>query len=304
MEHYLLLRYLYIRNLILKRVDKSLFENLTVLYVEDDDMTIEEISFFLKKCVKKLLIAKNGQEGIDLFKAHEPDIVISDIQMPVKNGLDMCEEILKIKEDFPIILTSAHSDGDYLIKAIELGIEKYLLKPINMIEMLAVIQKTLNLGKQNEICDDFDGYVQFLLDSNPSFMFILHGDEIEFMSKRFLEHLGHENINSLKEASILCKDIFSLENLEEEENWIDHIIKNSYKSHLVSVKKAGHNLKSEFFVTHKYFKSSNKSVLVFIDTQAQRLKKIKNITKHILSQNLEKKDYLNAIEKIDKISSL
>jgi len=288
----------------LKRVDKSLFENLTVLYVEDDDMTVEEISFFLKKCVKKLLIAKNGQEGIDLFKAHEPDIVISDIQMPIKNGLEMSEEILKIKEDFPIILTSAHSDGDYLIKAIELKIEKYLLKPINMIEMLAVIQKSLKLGKQNELCDDFDDYVQFLLDSNPSFMFILHGEEIEYISKKFMEHLGHENINSLKEASKLCKDVFSLENLEEDENWIDHIVQNSHKSHLVSVKKPGHHLKSEFFVTHKYFKSTNKSVLVFIDTQEQKLKKIENITNHILSQNLEKKDYLNALEKINKISTL
>ncbi len=288
----------------MKKVDKSLFENLTVLYVEDDDMTVEEISFFLKKCVKKLLIAKNGQEGIDLFKAHEPDIVISDIQMPIKNGLDMCEEILKIKEDFPIILTSAHSDGDYLIKAIELGIEKYLLKPINMIEMLTVIQKSLNLGKKNDLCDGFDDYVQFLLDSNPSFMFILHGEEIEFMSKKFLEHLGHENINSLKEATKLCKDIFSLENLDEDENWIEHIVQNSDKSHLVSVKKAGHYLKSEFFVTHKYFKSTNKSVLVFIDTQEQRLKKIENITNNLLNKNLEKKDYLRAIEKINKISSL
>ncbi|WP_421715350.1 response regulator transcription factor [Arcobacter arenosus] len=288
----------------MKKVDKSLFENLIVLYVEDDDMTVEEISFFLKKYVKKLLIAKNGQEGIDLFKAHKPNIVISDIQMPIKNGLDMCEEILKIEKDFPIVLTSAYSDGDYLIKAIELGIEKYLLKPINMIEMLAVIQKSLNLGKQNKLCDDFDDYVQFLLDSNPSFMFILHGEEIEYVNKNFLKQLGHENINSLKEASKLCKDIFILENLEEDENWIDHIVKNSDKSHLVSVKKTGHNLKSEFFVTHKYFKSTNKSVLVFIDTQEQKLKKIENITNQILNKNLEKKDYINGLEKINKICAL
>lgn len=288
----------------MKKVDKSLFKNLTVLYVEDDEMTVEEISFFLRKCVKRLLIAKNGQEGIDLFKAHNPDIVISDIQMPIKNGLEMSEEILALKPDFPIVLTSAYSDGDYLIKAIELGIEKYLLKPINMIEMLAVIQKSLNLGKQNDLCDEFDDYVQFLLDSNPSFMFILHGEEIEFVSKKFLEQLGHDNINSLRKASKSCEDLFAIDDLEANENWIEHIVNNSEKNHLVSLKKSGMLEKSEFIVSHKYFKSTNKSVLVFIDTKEQKLKKIQNITNNLLSKNLAQKDYLSALEKINKISSL
>lgn len=126
--------------------DKELFKNITLLYVEDDLMTQEEVSFFLKRYVKELYVANNGVEGLELFKKHNPDMVITDIQMPIKNGLVMAEEIYKINPAVPIAVTTAYSDSEYLMNAIELGIDKYIIKPINMIEILAVIQKSLNLS--------------------------------------------------------------------------------------------------------------------------------------------------------------
>ena len=61
-------------------------EKISVLYVEDDDITREELVFFLENKVRELYVAKNGQEGFELFEKHQPDLIITDIQMPVMTG--------------------------------------------------------------------------------------------------------------------------------------------------------------------------------------------------------------------------
>lgn len=123
----------------MRKINKELFENISLLYVEDDLMTSQEVTFFLKKYIKNLYVAKNGEEGLELFKKHNPDMIITDVQMPVMNGLAMSEEILKISPTTPIALTTAFSESRYILKAIELGIDKYILKPINIKEILIII---------------------------------------------------------------------------------------------------------------------------------------------------------------------
>lgn len=103
----------------------------SLLYVEDDDDTREEISFFLQTKVENLLVASNGEEGLKLFLKHNPPIVISDIQMPVMNGLEMAKEILKTNPKTDLLLLTAHNDTKNLHDAISIGIKEYLTKPIN-----------------------------------------------------------------------------------------------------------------------------------------------------------------------------
>ncbi len=77
----------------MRDIDKKLFKKLSILYVEDDDFTREEISFFLKKVCGNVTNATNGAEGLQAFQTEKFDMVITDIQMPVMNGLDMVKEI-------------------------------------------------------------------------------------------------------------------------------------------------------------------------------------------------------------------
>jgi len=286
----------------MKRIDKAIFKNITLLYVEDDEMTLEEISFFLKKYVKKLIIAKDGVEGLALFKEHSPDMIITDIQMPKMDGLEMSAAILKINPYVPIAVTSAYSDGDYLIKAIELGIDKYLLKPINMIEMLAIIQKSLNLG-DSSIYNEYKDYIQFILDSNPTFMFILHGDKIEYANKKFLNLLGHETVCSLKEHFTKSENIFEFEDLDIDVNWMDYIINHKEQVHLVSLKKDTneHYVKSKFYVSYKYFESTNKSVFIFIDVNKQKLNKIESIVQDLLKNSTLDEEVSLKLNEISKM---
>ncbi len=285
----------------MKKIDKAIFKDVTLLYVEDDPMTLEEISFFLKKYVKKLYIAKNGKEGLELFKEHSPDMIITDVQMPIMNGLEMSEKILELNPNIPIAITTAYSDGDYLVKAIALGIDKYLLKPIDMLEMLAVIQKSLSLDKDKKIKGICDDYIQFILDSNPTFMFILHADKVEYANKKFLELLGHEDIVSLKEHIDSTKDVFEFENIQTDENWMDYILNNSQNSYLVRLNHPNFRHRNKFYVTYKYFESTNKSIFVFVDSYEEKLNRIDDIVKDILDkENLED----SVLEQVRKISTL
>jgi diguanylate cyclase (GGDEF)-like protein len=118
-----------------------MMNDIRVLYVEDDTDIAEEIAYFLQKRVKELYIAKDGQEGYELYKKYHPDVILTDIQMPVMNGLDMSEKIRQEDSDVPIIIISAYNDTNFLTRSIALGVTSYITKPINLSEMAQKIQK-------------------------------------------------------------------------------------------------------------------------------------------------------------------
>ncbi len=119
------------------KINKELLSNITVLYVEDEPMIREEVSFFFNKYIKNFYCASNGIEGIELFNKINPDIIITDIQMPKMNGLDMIKEL---NTNIPVIITTAYSDVEYFLKAIELKVQKFVIKPLDLIELVKSIQ--------------------------------------------------------------------------------------------------------------------------------------------------------------------
>lgn len=121
----------------LKPLEKSnLLNNLKVLYIEDEDFTRNELAIFLKRRVGSLLTAKNGEEGLKVFNESKPDLILTDLIMPVMGGIQLIEEIRKIGSSCPVIVISALSDSQTLIKTIDLGIVKYIIKPLNTNELI------------------------------------------------------------------------------------------------------------------------------------------------------------------------
>jgi len=106
-------------------------DEFTILYVEDDIDTQELMSNILKMTFKEVFIAGNGKEGLKLYKEKRPDIVLSDISMPIMDGLEMSELIKKINPDQLIALFTAFSDPEYQKKAAELEIDTYIMKPLD-----------------------------------------------------------------------------------------------------------------------------------------------------------------------------
>jgi YesN/AraC family two-component response regulator len=157
------------------KISKNL-KKLNILFVEDDKLVNETLSFIFKKYVKTIFNAYNGEEGLKIFKNNHIDIVISDIQMPKMNGIEMAKEIRKINEDIPIIFTTAFEESKYLKESIELGVDAYILKPIDKEQLLKKLNKIAdnlvlkqeveNYIKLMKIVFDYQTDALILLDEN------------------------------------------------------------------------------------------------------------------------------------------
>jgi putative two-component system response regulator len=122
--------------------DPDFLKTLSVLYVEDDEEIRELLSRFLRHWIGTLHIATNGQEGSEAFLEHHPDVVVTDIKMPVMDGLEMASVIKASSREVPIIVITAYSERDYFIRAIEIGVDQYVTKPVNTDTLLQAIYKS------------------------------------------------------------------------------------------------------------------------------------------------------------------
>lgn len=117
------------------------FKELTLLLVEDEDSIRESIQEIFSGVFQKVISASNGDEGLKKFKKFSPDIVIADIMMPIMDGLEMSKQIKEVSKNTPVIILSAYSEKERLLKAIDVGIDKYVIKPIDMDELFVVLEQ-------------------------------------------------------------------------------------------------------------------------------------------------------------------
>ncbi|HEG8455572.1 TPA: response regulator transcription factor [Campylobacter jejuni] len=114
-------------------------KELIILVVEDDVKARESMINILSERFSKVIGAQNGDEGLKKFKKFKPDLVITDIAMPIMDGLDMAREIKEISDDVPIVVLSAYSEKERLLRSIDIGIDKYLIKPVDIEELFKVL---------------------------------------------------------------------------------------------------------------------------------------------------------------------
>ncbi|EOB4242879.1 butyrate response regulator transcription factor BumR [Campylobacter jejuni] len=114
-------------------------KELIILVVEDEIKTRESLINVLSERFSKVIGAQNGDEGLKKFKKFKPDLVITDIAMPIMDGLDMAREIKEISDDVPIVVLSAYSEKERLLRSINIGIDKYLIKPVDIEELFKVL---------------------------------------------------------------------------------------------------------------------------------------------------------------------
>jgi|GEM_PF-2300687 len=125
---------------------------LNVLYVEDDIKIRENYLKVFKELFAYIEIAENGKIGLDRYTASNYDLVITDINMPIMNGIEMIKHILDIDPEQSIIVTSAHDESQYLLQLIDLGIEKFLIKPIDFPKLITVLTRSCKrLYELNEL---------------------------------------------------------------------------------------------------------------------------------------------------------
>jgi len=173
-------------------MNSKLLKNLKILIVEDEKKLAQLLKDAISDSFFSVVLAKEGKEGLKKFKIFKPDIVITDIMMPLLDGLEMTQAIKELDEYIPIIILSAHSDKEKLLKAIDLGINKYFIKPFDPDELIEHIKKIapkLNKQKQIKLNEDF------IFDNNT--MSLYKNSKLINLTKREKEFLylliKHEN---------------------------------------------------------------------------------------------------------------
>ncbi|MFY9074883.1 response regulator transcription factor [Malaciobacter mytili] len=120
-------------------------KGLTILYAEDEVGIRENIADSLSYYVKEVFQASNGKEALELYEEKNPDIILSDIHMPIINGIEFVKKIRQTNREIPIVMITAHTDKKYLLEAVELHMEKYIVKPIEFEVLFEVLEKCVEI---------------------------------------------------------------------------------------------------------------------------------------------------------------
>ncbi|MFK2822751.1 EAL domain-containing protein [Malaciobacter sp. WC5094] len=129
-------------------------KNIKVLYAEDEHLTRDTIEDLLNIIFNEVLVAKDGEEALEIFKANDDiDLLITDINMPKINGLELLKITKELKPELATIIVSAHSESKFMLNAIKLSVDNFIVKPLDAMQLFDVIKKAIEktvLRKQNQ----------------------------------------------------------------------------------------------------------------------------------------------------------
>ena len=117
---------------------------LKILYVEDNKETRKFTIKMLKNFFSNIIVSVHGLDGLEKFKNDSFDIIFTDINMPIMDGLDMIKNIRAINKSIPIIIFSAHDEVEYFLRSIKYGIDGYILKPFNYEQVEETLSNIVN----------------------------------------------------------------------------------------------------------------------------------------------------------------
>ncbi len=131
------------------RIFLEKLKTLTILYAEDEEGIRKKISNSLRYYAKDVIEAENGEVALKLYKKYKPDILFTDIMMPKLDGIELVRAIRKDDDKTPIVIITAHTDREYLLRAVDLHLEQYIIKPINLSDLKNALQKCLDVISKN-----------------------------------------------------------------------------------------------------------------------------------------------------------
>jgi len=122
----------------------ELIKTLKILYVEDEIALRDITSSSIESIIGKLVVADNGKEGLDKFINDEFDLIITDLSMPVMDGITMIKEIRKLNASVPIVVTTAFgSQNEEVEKLRKIGMSAYIMKPVDVMKLLQTIDESI-----------------------------------------------------------------------------------------------------------------------------------------------------------------
>jgi len=131
------------------KISLEKLKTLSILYVEDEEGIRKKMSDSLRYYAKCVYEAQNGEVGLEIYHEKKPDIIYTDILMPKMNGIDLVKKIREEDSKTPIVMVTAHTDKEYLLNAVELHLEQYIVKPINLKDLKKSLEKCVEVITAN-----------------------------------------------------------------------------------------------------------------------------------------------------------
>ena len=284
-------------------MNKEILKSISILYVEDENDVREFTSKLLTSLLKKVYTAKDGQEGLDIYKENfnNIDLIISDINMPKMNGLIMCEKIKEINKYIPLVITSAHNDTNFLKKAIEVGVSTYAMKPIDLYQLIESITKAmepillrkqlveLNLSLETKIEQEICK-IKSILDAQNNIIILTNKENITNVNKKFLQFFGIDDFDKFLETKKNIFDFFIEEfgfitknQIIKQESWLRYIKDLPEVDRIVKIKNYLHEEKV-FTINVEYYENKE-HYYVFSLTDITQIKEKSNLLEYQASHD-------------------
>ncbi|MBR5152972.1 MAG: response regulator transcription factor [Clostridia bacterium] len=186
----------------------------TVLIVDDEVNICELVRLYVEKEGYHAIIANDGQQAIDMFKKHAPDLILLDIMLPVKDGWQVCREV-RSSSNTPVIMLTAKGETFDKVLGLELGADDYIVKPFEPKELVARIKAVLRRAEnqaQNEEEEDKELRFDGLTVNQSTYEVYLDGNKLEMPPKEFeLLYFLAKNTNKVFTRDQLLDEIWGYE---------------------------------------------------------------------------------------------
>ncbi len=185
-----------------------------VLLIEDDDGIITPLSLYIEQSGYDIAICKDGSDALDMFHMEKPDIIILDINLPWKSGIEVCREV-RLESETPIIVLSARESEDDKVTLLELGADDYVSKPFSPRELMARISAVIKRSEQKKKNPKATKILEFgkLQIDGKNYLVLMNGEDVRLTKTEFsiLEYFV-KNMKNVIKRDALMKDIIGYDN--------------------------------------------------------------------------------------------
>ena len=268
---------------------KDILKEITLLYVEDDKETQKLYFDKLSKKVKELYLAHDGQEGYDKYLKYKPDVIITDIKMPIASGIDMAKKIREIDETTPIIVISAYNTVDLLTTSLNLDISGYLVKPINNKKLFTMIENRAQviIAKKEELRRN--NMLQAIINADTHLLAVTDLETLLFANNTFMNFFNIDSCDEFNDKYKSFIDIFIEQDdyihkklLKDDEDFMELILRTQTTSRNVMIFDFSNFMPKSFHINLTPIdRDNNKDIYLatFMDISLMTLEKIQMQTK-------------------------
>ena len=242
-------------------------KKITILYAEDEQMVREGYARTLKRYSKELYVAQNGEEAFEKYRLYKPDIVISDIRMPKMNGIELTKKIKEINPKQIILFTTAHTESNYTLEALDMQVDGYITKPVDKNRLLNKLETLAGYIISERENKEHQEILQNMFENSKLIQVLTNLETIKFATPSFFELLQVKDKKEFEEkfGSILtifeyCESSKECLYIKDSKEFIEKIKNSSEESITVAIK----GLKDRFFYISLKSISDKQSGLYFI----------------------------------------